>query len=128
MIIDSSALVAVVMKEEGYEVLLQKIREEPGAGMTAPSLVETALVLSRRLRGNPERLLYELLDELGVDILAFAPEHASTAIKAFLRYGKGRHSASLNFGDCLVYAVAKSTGEPVLRLGNDFGQTDLAVA
>jgi ribonuclease VapC len=128
VIIDSSVLVALVMREDGSEDLIRKMREGLQVGVAAPSLVESALVLSRRLGGNPGPLLFELLDELGVDIIAFAPEHAGAAIEAFLRYGKGRHPAALNFGDCLVYAVAKTTGEPLLYLGNDFSRTDLVTA
>lgn len=126
MVIDSSVIVAIVMAEPGCERLLEQIRESAPVGIAAPAVVETALVLSHRLRGDPGPLLFELLDELEVEVIPFSFEHAKSAIAAFLRYGKGRHPAALNFGDCIVYASAAVLGEPLLFTGEDFGHTELA--
>jgi ribonuclease VapC len=123
--LDSSALIAIVMGEPGFEGLLAKLRASAPVGLAAPALVETALVLSRRLGGNPEPLLSDLLAALEVQVIAFTREHAKLAADAFLRFGKGRHPASLNFGDCMVYAVAAAAGEPVLYVAGDFARTDL---
>lgn len=114
------------MAEPGCERLLEQIRESAPVGIAAPAVVETSLVLSHRLRGDPGPLLFELLDELEVEVIPFSFEHAKSAIAAFLRYGKGRHPAALNFGDCIVYASAAVLGEPLLFTGEDFGHTDLA--
>ena len=72
-----------------------------------------------------QTLLVRLLEEADVDIVPFGEEHWPAAVEAFRRYGKGRHPAGLNFGDCLTYATASLAGEPLLAVGDDFAQTDL---
>lgn len=69
-----------------------------------------------------------LLDELAITVVSFSPEQAELATEAFLRFGKGRHPAKLNMGDCFSYALAKSIGQPLLFKGNDFSQTDIGGA
>jgi ribonuclease VapC len=128
MILDSSALIAVIMAEPGGEELLAKIRAAAPAGIGAPAVVETAMVLSRRLGGDPVPLLTELLEELDVEVIPFTHEHSRVAVDAFLRFGKGRHPAALNFGDCLVYAVASIANQPLLYTGDDYARTDLVPA
>lgn len=128
MILDSSALVAVLMAEHGAEELLAKIRTGGPAGIGAPTLVETAMVLTRRLNGHPMPLLAELLEVLDVEVIPFTPAHSRVALDAFLRFGKGRHPAALNFGDCLCYAVAKLADQPLLFVGDDFRRTDVVAA
>ena len=125
MIVDSSALVAIVLKEPGWEDLLARIGEASSVAIGAPTLAETGAVLTARLGTQAPRLLRTLIDEADIDVVPFVEEHARAAMDAFSRYGKGRHPAGLDFGDCLTYAVAKLSGEPLLFVGNDFSKTDL---
>ena len=125
MIVDSSALVAIVLKEPGWEDLLGRIGEADTVAIGAPTLAETGAVLTARLGAQASRLLRTLIDESDIDVVPFVEEHARAAMDAFARFGKGRHPAGLNFGDCLTYAVAKLSGEPLLYVGNDFSKTDL---
>jgi len=125
VIVDSSALVAIVLKEPGWEDLLARIAEASAVAIGAPTLAETGAVLTARLGTQAPRLLRALIDEGDIDVVPFVEEHARAAMDAFSRYGKGRHPAGLNFGDCLTYAVAKLSGEPLLYVGNDFSKTDL---
>lgn len=126
MVLDSSVLIAIIMAEPGSEDLLSKVRNTTPVCIAAPSLVETAMVLSRRLAGNPLPLLLELLRELEVEVVPFTAEHTRAAVRAFVTFGKGRHPAALNFGDCLTYAVASVANQPLLSVGNDYARTDLA--
>lgn len=126
MIIDSSALVAIVMSEPGHEELLARVLSAAPVGLPAPAFAETAFVLSRLTGGDPQPHLVKLLEALDIQIIPFTERHAQLAVSCFLTFGKGRHPASLNFGDCLVYAVAKAAGEPLLFVGNDFARTDLS--
>ena len=128
MIADTSALVAIVIEEPGYESVLDKIVAAGGAGMGTPTLVETGIVLRAKLGSAGRTLLRATIDELSIGPLPFREEHWPVAVDAFARYGKGRHPAGLNFGDCLTYAVAKVANEPLLCLGGDFEHTDLALA
>jgi ribonuclease VapC len=125
MILDSSAVVAVVLSEPGSEELLRQMRAADALGIGAPTLAETLIVLARRLGGDPSRRLRELLMELDVDVTPFGEEHSYAALKAYLRYGKGRHPAALNLGDCLTYAAASIADEKLLFMGDDFSKADL---
>ena len=97
-------------------------------GIGAPTLTETGIVLGHRLGPDSELLLSRLVEGLGLVVVPFSAAHGREARRAFLRYGRGRHEASLNFGDCLTYAVAKLAGEPLLFVGDDFSRTDLEAA
>ena len=131
MIIDSSAIVAIFLKEPGHEVVLDKLIKADVVGVGTPTLAETAIVLTVRLNTNtntntnPVSLLNRFVTEFGIRQIPFAPEHWQEAAEAYSRYGKGRHPAALNFGDCLTYAVAKLSGQPLLYVGEDFSKTDL---
>jgi len=128
VIVDSSALLAVVLREQGFESLEQTMGAAPHIGVGAPTLVETAIVLHARIGALSRTLLVRLLDDVGVTCIGFGDRHWPVAFGAFARYGRGRHPAGLNFGDCLTYAVARIANEPLLCLGDDFVQTDLALA
>ena len=128
MIVDSSALVAIVFKEPGYEELLSRMESAPLAAAGAPTLAETGIVLSARLRELAHGLLERLIDELEIQEIPFGELHCRESVEAYRRFGKGRHPASLNFGDCMTYAVATLTGEPLLFVGDDFSKTDVEVA
>jgi ribonuclease VapC len=128
MIIDSSAVVAIVLQEPQYEPLVDKLVGSSSVGIGAPTLVETAIVLSARLGTDARGLLARLLAEAGISVVPFGEAHYATAVDAWLRFGKGRHRASLNFGDCLSYATARLAGLPLLCVGEDFAQTDIELA
>lgn len=128
MIVDTSALVAIVIEEPGYAPVLDTLVAAGRAGAGTPTLVETVVVLRSRLGPAGRTLLTTTLDELSIRPLPFEAEHWPIAVDAFARFGKGRHAAALNFGDCLTYAVAKVANEPLLCLGGEFEHTDLALA
>jgi ribonuclease VapC len=126
MILDSSAIVAVVLAEPGYEAVLERIRKVPLVACGAPTVADTGLVLSSKLRRDARPLVNEFLREAEVEIVPFTREHAEVAVEAYLRFGKGRHPAGLNFGDSMTYAIARVSGLPLLFVGDDFAKTDLA--
>jgi ribonuclease VapC len=99
----------------------------PSVSAGAPTLTETAIVLTARLGLAGRALLARFMEEVGVSAIAFDEVHWRTAADAFLRFGKGRHPAALNFGDCMTYATARQAGRPLLHTGSDFNQTDLQV-
>ncbi len=128
MILDSSAIVSIALKEPDYEVLLNKLLMVEDAAIGAPTMVETAIVLSARLQMDARGLLARFIEEAGITLIPFSDAHYAMAVQAWLRFGKGRHPAALNFGDCLSYAAARLVDRPLLCKGNDFSQTDLKVA
>lgn len=125
MIVDTSALVAIVFREPGHEELLERIAGAAGVAAGAPTLAETGIVLQARLGSAAYGLLERLLDELGIEEVPFGEVHWREAVDAYRRFGKGRHPAALNFGDCMTYAVTRLSGEPLLFHGADFDRTDL---
>jgi ribonuclease VapC len=127
LIIDSSVLVAIFRREAGWDRVLEKMHNQQLA-VGSPTMVETAMVLTSLTGPNAAGKLARLVQELGVTIVAFQPAHWLVAAEAFERFGKKRHPAQLNFGDCLTYAVAKYSGQPLVALGDDFPQTDLDLA
>lgn len=128
MILDSSVIVAIVLREPGFEGLVRKIARAQAVGVGAPTLAEAGLVLTSRLGRDARGLLQGLLREWGAVTVTFGEEHWQGAVAAYARYGRGRHRARLNFGDCLAYAVAKLAREPLLCTGGDFPRTDLDIA
>jgi ribonuclease VapC len=128
MILDSSAMVAIFFQEPDYNRLLTKLTTAEWVGIGAPTLVECSIVVSARMKLNAQDLVARFLHEAHVNVIPFTDLHYELALGAWLAYGKGRHSAALNFGDCLAYAVAKHAERPLLCVGNDFTQTDLHLA
>jgi ribonuclease VapC len=129
VIVDTSALVAIVVREPGHEVLLETLTDpSASAAIGMPTVAELGLVLSARLRADARLLVAGLLDQLDIATVPFVDEHWRAAVDAYLSYGRGRHRAALNFGDCLTYAVASLAGEPLLFVGDDFTHTDLIAA
>jgi ribonuclease VapC len=128
VIVDTSALVGIAVEEPGYEPVLQRLASATSAVIGAPTLFETSMVLAGKLGVRWSSVLDRFVADSGLTIVPFTERHLPVAVDAFLRYGKGRHPARLNFGDCLTYALAKVAGEPLLCLGNDFAQTDLQLA
>lgn len=128
MILDSSALVAVAFAEPEADRLVAAMASTPRLGIGAPTLVETAIVLSARFGRDARALVSRLVLEGDIALVPFTDAHYGTALDAWLQFGRGRHAASLNFGDCLSYATAKLAGAPLLCVGDDFTQTDIEVA
>lgn len=128
MVADTSALVAVLLREPTADRLTGALDNAPVIRCSAVSLVEAAMVMQGRLGERGERELDLLVARLRVEIVPVTIEQAEVARSAFRRFGKGRHPAGLNFGDCFSYALARALGEPLLFVGNDFSQTDVRVA
>lgn len=128
MIVDSSAVVAMLLREEGWEALRSAVIGDEPVGIGAPTLLEVVLVISGRAGRDRSSDVREFVRDLGIVVVPFEEEHAREAAEAFARFGKGRHRAALNFGDCMSYAVAKLAGQPLLCTGNDFAKTDLELA
>lgn len=125
MTIDSSALLAILLGEAGALDLVDQILDGDTARVGAPTVVETAIVLSSR-RGKPSlNEVVELIEELGVTIVPFDTLQMSAAVGAFERFGRGRHKAALNFGDCLAYGTAAAARDSLLFVGQDFSKTDI---
>jgi ribonuclease VapC len=128
MVIDSSALLSIYLKEPRHEACFEKISSATVAVIGAPTLLETTMVLSARTGRDARREIARSLRQLQIQVIPFTEEHFEVAVDAFHRYGKGRHPAGLNFGDCMSYAVAAVSGLPLLYVGNDFAQTDIQAA
>jgi ribonuclease VapC len=128
VIVDSSAVIAILLKEPGHERLRDRLAASEQVSIGSPTVVESSLVLCNRLGHAGKTLLARFLQEAEVAVVEFTADHWTVAADAFVAYGKGRHRAGLNFGDCMTYAVAKLAGEPLLCLGDDFPGTDLEVA
>jgi ribonuclease VapC len=127
MIADSSALVAVIGREPSWEQLVHQLAIAEATRIGAPTLLETSMVVSARFGPRGRTALARLLQDSEAEILPFGPRHAAVAHDAFLKFGKGRHPAALNFGDCCCYATAALAKEPLLYIGEDFALTDLDV-
>lgn len=128
MILDTSAVIAVLQREKGYERLANAIATAQVVGIGAPTLVELGLVLVNVYDVQGRALVSRFLEEKEVVVIPFDDQHWSVACEAFVRYGKGRHKARLNYGDCMTYATAKVADLPLLFIGDDFAQTDIAAA
>jgi ribonuclease VapC len=128
MTLDSSALLAILLSESGALDLVDRILEADVVRVGTPTLVETAVVLASR-RGKPSIAeVTHLVEELGVTVAPFGVAEWQAAASAYDRFGRGRHAAGLNFGDCLAYATASTAGDSLLFVGNGFVKTDIARA
>ena len=128
MTLDSSALIAILFGEHGHLELIDRILSAAGVRVAAPTLVETSIVFASRRQGTAVNDVRALVQELGVTIVPFGEREWHAAVDAFLRFGRGRHKAALNFGDCLSYAAAASASDPLLFVGGDFALTDITPA
>jgi ribonuclease VapC len=126
MVLDSSAIVAIHLREPGYERLIERIDAAGVVVVGVPTLLETVMVLTSRLGQDARPMLFAFLRRLDAKVVWFSEEHLDAAATAFLRFGRGRHPAALNFGDCMSYAVASVSGMPLLFTGEAFGRTDIA--
>lgn len=128
MILDSSSVLAVLFEEEGHESVVSALEEAEIIGIGAPTLVETGIVAVGKFGLHGRSLVSQFLGQWSVVVVPFGEPHARAALEAFIRYGKGRHPARLNLGDCKSYATASLAEEPLLFVGDDFGQTDVTPA
>ena len=128
MTLDSSAVVAIVFAEAGYMALVDCILEAEVVRIGAPTFVETCVVVAARRRKPAAPEVEELIRELGVAISPFGDAEWRAALDAFASYGRGRHQAGLNFGDCLAYASARASRDSLLFVGTDFRLTDITPA
>lgn len=125
LVLDSSALLAIFFGEPEQNTFLDLILSAEQRRISAFSILEAGSVVLAR-KGPSGRLIFDSLCEaLALDIVPFTAEHARFARQAWERYGKGRHPAGLNLGDCCSYALARALGDPLLYKGNDFPKTDL---
>ena len=126
MIIDSSALLAILLNEPEKESFLAAIQKDPYVKMSVANYLESAIRIDSFRDPILSRLFDELIEEMGIELKEVTPDQAQIARQAFKDFGKGSgHSASLNFGDCFAYALTKATKEKLLFKGNDFPETDI---
>jgi ribonuclease VapC len=130
MIIDTSALIAIMREEPEAALFLQKMENALGTlKMSAGNWLETGVVADSEERGTASLLLDNIYERLNLQIVPVTFEHAEIARKAYRVFGRGRgHKAKLNYGDCFAYALAAQTGESLLFKGNDFSETDVQAA
>jgi ribonuclease VapC len=125
MVVDTSALIALLNMEPESARLAVALESDPTRLVSAATVVEAGLVIESRFGSVGGRELDLLIAKAGLSIESVTADQADVAREAWRRYGKGRHSAGLNFGDCFSYALAKVTGEPLLFKGDDFTHTDI---
>jgi ribonuclease VapC len=128
MIIDTSAIIAVLFNEQDAEFYARAIARSDSRRISAATFVEAAIVVETQTNTAGARQLDAFLRQADIVIEPVTEEHAHIARQAFADYGKGRHRAGLNYGDCFSYALAKATGETLLFKGEDFTKTDLVAA
>jgi ribonuclease VapC len=128
MIVDTSALVAIILNEPERQTFIQTIGAAKWRGMAAPALLEACMVLAGRFEDEMVDRFDELIAALKIDPVPFTADHAAVARQACLRFGKGRHPAGLNFGGCIAYATARLEAMPLLFKGDDFRLTDVQAA
>jgi ribonuclease VapC len=128
MVIDSCALLAIFLAEPESEQFLKSIVNAPAKLVSAASLLETGIVLESRLGDAAGREFDLFVLRAGLEVVPVDAEQIEIARSAWRKYGKGRHRAALNFGDCFSYALSKVSGEPLLAKGDDFARTDVELS
>jgi ribonuclease VapC len=128
MILDTSALVAILFGESEADRYIQLIQSADRCLISAGSFLELSIVLERQTGPEVTRQCDMFFRRAGISVEPFTVEQAHVARQAFHDFGKGRHAAGLNFGDCFAYALTKVTGEPLLFKGEDFKKTDVVAA
>lgn len=128
MILDASAVLAVVFGESDFREFNAAMNRAPTLSMSAVNYLEAAIRVDGMSDPRLAASLKRLIEINGVAVLSATRRHAELAREAYRRFGKGNHKANLNFGDCFAYALAKDSGEPLLFKGNDFRQTDILSA
>ena len=125
MVIDTSAVLAILFDEPERRTFNEAIEAAESRRMSTATFVEVSIVIESRFGAEGIRDLDLFIERAGISLAAMDAEQAHVARRAFSRFGKGRHPAGLNYGDCFAYALATVLGEPLLYKGNDFGRTDL---
>lgn len=125
MVIDTSALLAVLQDEPERRSFNKAIEAAESRAMSAATFLEVSIVIESRYGAEGLRDLDQFIDRAGIELVAVDAEQAYVARRAFSRFGKGRHAAGLNYGDCFAYALAIVAGEPLLFKGGDFALTDV---
>ena len=125
MVIDTSALLAILQDEPERRAFNEAIEAAASRVMSVVSFVEASIVIESRYGAEGLRELDRFIDRAGIELVRVDPEQGKLARDAFSRFGKGRHPAALNFGDCFAYALASSLAEPLLFKGDDLSRTDL---
>jgi ribonuclease VapC len=128
MILDTSPLVAILAGEPDAEIFIQAISQAPHCRISAGNFIELSMVVEGQFGAEVLRQCDALIRRAGVVTEPVTVEQAHFARQAFHDFGRGRHPAGLNFGDCFAYALAKVTGEPLLFKGEDFAKTDVLPA
>lgn len=128
MVLDTSALTAILLREESAERLIAALAADDTRLVSAATVVELSLVLLGRFGPAGDAPLDRLLQSLNADVVPVDAAQVTLARDAALRYGRGRHPAALNFGDCFSYALAVERGQPLLFVGDDFAKTDVDFA
>jgi ribonuclease VapC len=127
MVIDTSAIVAILLNEAPADRLIAALDADHTRLVSAATVVETSLVVLGRYGDAGDPQLDRLLKGIGATVVPVGEEQVALARDAAARYGRGRHAAGLNFADCFSYALAIETGEPLLFVGDDFAKTDVKV-
>jgi ribonuclease VapC len=127
MVLDTSALLAILLDEPERRAFTEAIEAAEGRLLSAASFVEVSMILESRHGAEGMRALDRLLAAARIEIVAVDQPQGIAAREAFRQFGKGRHPAGLNFGDCFAYALAKCRAEPLLFKGGDFTQTDVPI-
>ncbi len=127
LIVDSSVLVACILQEVDAEALIATLELALPLRISSGTLLETSIVLIRKSLESATHVLDRFLLDLKIEVVPVTEQQARLAVDAYRRFGKGRHPAALNFGDCFSYALAKHLNEPLLFKGEDFRQTDVLV-
>ena len=127
MIVDTSAILAVLFQEPDAAHYAKMIAETPHCRLSVASLLEASIVLQAR-GGMVDTELDLFIEKANIELVPFSLEQASAARDAWRQFGKGHHPAGLNFGDCFAYALAHTSGEPLLFKGDDFARTDIRAA
>ena len=128
IVVDTSALIAILDREPDAALYAEAIAETDSPLISAATLLELHIVMLNRHGGRAGQLVDRLIQDAGFQIEHFTAQHLELAREAYARFGKGRNSAGLNYGDCFPYALAKATGLPLLFKGSDFSKTDLVAA
>lgn len=127
MVIDTSAVLAILQREPERRSFLEAIEAADSTRMSVASLVETSMVIESRYGAEGLSDLDRFISRAAIELIPVDKEQGHLARSAFSRFGKGRHRAGLNYGDCFSYAAAVSLGEPLLSKGNDFIHTDVPI-
>ncbi len=125
MVIDTSALLAILRGEPEAPLFEAAVEADPVRLVSAGSLLEAAIVVEARYGPTGGRELDLLVHKAGIEVVPVTPEQVELGRHAFRTYGKGRHAAHLNYGDCFAYALSKHSGEPLLFKGDDLARTDV---